>query len=40
MKLVAKFIDEALRNKDDEAKLQSIKEEVVALMKKHPYLED
>ncbi len=40
MKLVAKFIDEALRNKDDEAKLASIREEVVALMKKHPYLED
>ena len=40
MKLVARFIDEALRNKDDEEKLQSIKNEVVALMKKHPYLED
>ncbi len=39
MKLVARFIDEALRNKDDEEKLASIREEVVALMKKHPYLE-
>jgi glycine hydroxymethyltransferase len=39
MKLVARFIDEALRNKDDEEKLSSIREEVVALMKKHPYLE-
>ena len=38
MKLVARFINEALRNKDDEAKLASIKAEVVKLMKKHPYL--
>ncbi len=40
MKLVAKFIDEALRNYDNEEKLAAIKEEVVALMKKHPYLEN
>ena len=39
IKLVAKFIDEALRNKDDEEKLASIRREVIALMNKHPYLE-
>jgi len=39
MKLVARFIDEALRNKDDEEKLASIKKEVIALMEKHPYLD-
>ena len=36
---IARFIDEALRNKDDEAKLASIKEEVINLMNKHPYLD-
>ena len=36
---IARFIDEALRNKDDEAKLAKIKEEVINLMKKYPYLD-
>ena len=40
MILVANFINDALRNKDDEAKLQEIKAKVIELMKKHPYLED
>ena len=38
--LVAKCIDEALRNKDDEAKLAEIRETIIKLMAKHPYLED
>ena len=37
---VARFIDRALKNKDDEEKLQEIQKEVIELMKKHPYLED
>ena len=36
---IARFIDEALRNKEDEAKLAKIKEEVINLMKKYPYLD-
>lgn len=35
---VANWIDRALRNKDDEAKLAEIRSEVEALMEKHPYL--
>ena len=38
VKLVAKFINDALRNKDDEAKLNEIKNDVLKLMAKHPYL--
>ena len=37
---VAKFINDALRNADDENKLNEIKEEVIKLMEKHPYLKD
>lgn len=37
---VAHFINDALRNKDDEEVLARIKNEVVELMAKHPYLED
>ncbi len=40
MKLVAGFINEALRNKDNQEILDRIKNEVCELMKKHPYLED
>lgn len=40
MVLVAKFINDALRNKDDEAILEQIRNEVIKLMEKHPYLED
>ena len=40
LRTVARFIDEALRNKDDEAKLASIREEVIKLNEKHPYLEN
>ena len=40
MRLVANFIDKALRNKDDEEVLNKLREDVVSLMKKHPYLED
>ena len=39
-KMVANFIDQALRNKDNEEKLNEIQEEVIKLMDKHPYLED
>ena len=39
LKTVARLIDEALRNKDNEEKLNAIREEVLALNKKHPYLE-
>ena len=35
-KLVARFIDEALRNYEDEDKLASIREEVVALTRNYP----
>ena len=38
MVLVAKFINEALRNSEDESKLNEIKKDVIKLMKKHPYL--
>ncbi len=40
MVLVAKFINDALRNSDDENKLEEIKKEVIKLMEKHPYLKD
>ena len=40
MKLIAGFINEALRNKDNQEILNKIKNEVCELMKKHPYLED
>lgn len=35
---VAKLIDLALRNKDDEAVLEAVRADVLAIMKKHPYL--
>lgn len=37
---VAHWIDEALRNQDNEEVLAKIKAEVVEIMAKHPYLED
>ena len=37
---VAKFINDALRNAEDENKLNEIKEEVIKLMEAHPYLKD
>ena len=37
---VAHWIDEALRNQDNEEVLAKIKSEVVEIMAKHPYLED
>ena len=40
MVFIAKCIDEALRNKDNEEKLAEIQKEVIKLMAKHPYLED
>ena len=40
MRQVANFIDRALKNKDDEEALAKIREEVIKLMEKHPYLED
>lgn len=40
MKLIAGFINEALRNKDNQEILNKIKNAVCDLMKKHPYLED
>ena len=40
MKLIAGFINKALRNKDNQEILNKIKYEVCELMKKHPYLED
>lgn len=39
LKTVARLIDEALRNKDNIEKLNAIREEVLALNEKHPYLE-
>ena len=40
VKKVAKFIDDALRNYNDEEKLNQIKNDVIKLMEKHPYLVD
>ena len=40
MVLVANFINDALRNQDNEEVLNRIKEDVIKLMAKHPYLED
>lgn len=37
-RLVARLMDKALRNKDDEEIIDSVKNEVLALMAKHPYL--
>ncbi|MBE6137694.1 MAG: serine hydroxymethyltransferase [Erysipelotrichaceae bacterium] len=37
---IAHFINDALRNKDNEEVLASIREEVIALMANYPYLED
>ena len=37
--LVAKFINDALKNRDNPEFLQEIKNQVMDLMKKHPYLE-
>ena len=40
LRQVARFIDKALRNKDDEEVLNAVRNDVIALMAKHPYLED
>ena len=40
MVLVANFINDALRNQDNEEVLNRIKEDVIKLMARHPYLED
>lgn len=40
MRNVARFIDLALRNKDNEEILNKVREEVLSLMNNHPYLED
>ena len=37
---VAHWIDEALRNQESEEVLARIKQEVIDIMAKHPYLED
>jgi glycine/serine hydroxymethyltransferase len=37
---VANWIDRALKNKDSEEELAKIQNEVLSLMKNHPYLED
>lgn len=37
---IARLIDKALKNHKDEEMLVSIRNEVVSLMEKHPYLED
>ncbi len=37
-RMVARFIDKALRNKDNEEVLNQVREEVISLMAKHPYL--
>ncbi len=37
---VARFISDALKNKDNQEVLDSIQKEVITLMEKHPYLED
>ena len=37
--MVARFIDKALRNKDNEEVLNEVRNDVIALMAKHPYLE-
>lgn len=36
MELVAQYIDEAIANKDDEAKLQEIHKKVIALTSRYP----
>lgn len=40
LRMVARFIDKALRNKDNEEVLNEVRNDVIALMAKHPYLED
>ena len=40
MVLVARFISDALRNKDNPEVLEGIRNQVIELMKKYPYLED
>jgi len=40
LRQVARFIDKALRNKDNEEVLNEVRNDVIALMAKHPYLED
>ena len=40
LRMVARFIDRALRNKDNEEVLNEVRNDVIALMAKHPYLED
>ncbi len=40
LRQVARFIDKALRNKDNEEILNEVRNDVIALMAKHPYLED
>ena len=39
VRMVARFIDKALRNKDNEEVLNEVRNDVIALMAKHPYLE-
>ena len=40
LRMVARFIDKALRNKDNEEVLNEVRNDVIALMAKHPYLGD
>ena len=40
LRQVARFIDKALRNKDNEEVLNEVRNDVIKLMSKHPYLED
>ena len=40
LRLVARFIDKALRNKDNEEVLNEVRNDVIKLMLKHPYLEN
>lgn len=40
MVLVARFINDALRNKDNPEVLEEIRDKTAQLMRKHPYLED
>ena len=40
LRQVARFIDKALRNKDNEEVLNEVRNDVIKLMSKHPYLEN
>ena len=40
LRLVARFIDKALRNKDNEEVLNEVRNDIINLMLKHPYLEN